>query len=160
MSNRLGKCILIFRILWIYFFPIVYVGADIKDCLEDKLYFNRLVDYTDISVGDLHICFPDIYNYEIPRGHKLVFCDNEMDNVVMIHNTLTHIPYSRYQADPRKVFTDGGNCQAVTLLAKAYLDVAKIENELVTETHHMYNRVLIEGEWYILDITNNIFRKD
>ena len=127
--------------------------------LETKLYYNRLVDYVDLTTGKIHLCLPTVYNYQIPKGHSLEFSGDDMNDVLSIINTLTRVPYDKDQSNPLEVFDAGGNCQAISLLTKAYLDNADIKNILVTEPTHMYNIVYIDGDTYVLDIVNNIFRE-
>ena len=60
--------------------------------------------------------------------------------------------YDGTQSDPSRMDElKLGNCQAMTLYAKALLDEAGLENRIVLEKTHMYNQVQVEGEIYNVD---------
>ena len=141
-------------ILLVTFLPIsVSYGEPIKG----KDYYPYVYDYTSISFGKFNIVWRNIYNGKIPKGCELDFGENDMDNVVKVINLLNQITYVEKQPNPNIAFEYGGNCQAITLLAQAYLNNAGLSNDLYMEKDHMYNTVIIDGVLYKLDIVNEIF---
>lgn len=140
--------------------PISLLFSDnIEDGLKNKSYYSHIYDYTSISLGNIHLCYRKVFNDKIPKGCELEFTQNQMDNVVKIINILNQISYVEDQSDPNIAFEYGGNCQAISLLAHAYLDDAGIKNEIIIVKSHMYNTIYLENRVYKLDATNSIFKE-
>lgn len=142
-------------ILSVTFLPITITYGEHP--LNSKSYYDYVYDYISISFGKLNIVWRLIYNGKIPKGCELEFGDNQMDNVVKIVNLLNQITYVEKQPNPNIAFEYGGNCQAISLLANAYLNKAGIDNKLSVKRDHMYNTLTIDGKLYKLDIVNEIF---
>lgn len=58
---------------------------------------------------------------------------------------------------PEEIFSEGSLCRDVAVLFKATCDLMGYESEFVYEPGHIYNKVFIDGESYIVDITINLF---
>lgn len=69
--------------------------------------------------------------------------------------------YDGGQSDPGLMDEVGsGNCQAMTLYAKALLDEAQMENSIVLEETHMFNRVLVDEDWWQVDFAKGTLREE
>lgn len=138
----------------------IHANDDLEKYLSTKEHYENILNYTNYNMGNLNITFVDRYKpiNKLPEVYE--FTDSDEDKLRKIINYLNRYPYNDIQNDPSLLEEYGGNCQAKSLLAKNYFDKENWSNELVYTEDHMYNRVKINDNWYTLDLTENILKRE
>lgn len=115
--------------------------------------YYKIFNYSSIEVfGDYSILF--VYKFD-PKWHKLPdFEGSELEILQQSIDYVNGFTYSRNKSNPNDIKEVGvGNCQASSLLLGAVLDKHGIENDLVVEENHMYNKVVLEDSSYEIDLS-------
>ena len=119
---------------------------------EDYVY---VIDYTRYHSGNLNIVFPIIV-----RDKMELKPIKGKDHMTLVENIIKEIntyEYNVNQSNPHLVKEHGGNCQAKSLLFKAYADENGLPNRIVYTKTHMYNEVEIGSKWYVVDLVKSKF---
>jgi hypothetical protein len=77
---------------------------------------------------------------------------NEKEKFSEILIKFSKFKYLDYQSDPNKLFTEGGNCQAIALYLMETFNKNGFENGLILEPDHMHNWVKVGGIKYKVDL--------
>lgn len=136
---------------------IITRNSDIERAMQDKLgeEYIYVIDYTRYHSGDLNIVFPIIVRDKMEL--KPIKDSNQMTLVENIIKEINTYDYNVNQSNPHLVKQHGGNCQAKSLLFKAYADENGLENKIVYTKTHMYNEVKIGNDWYVVDLVKSKF---
>lgn len=138
---------------------ILITTGDIEKYLSSKDYYEKILDYTNYSMGNLNITFVERYRDDVELVSVYKETDNDMEKLRKIVNSINEYSYNDLQNDPKLLSEYGGNCQAKTLLADQYFNQLGWESDIVTEPGHMYNKVKVDGSWYTLDLTYNTLER-
>lgn len=133
------------------------VHGDVETTLQKNLGedFGKVLSYEWVELfSDLKIV--KLEEYSIPQSDiPVVDSSDEKKGFEEIVDKVIGYRYDASQSDPNKLFTEGGNCQAVSLylydtFAKNGYDVG-----LVLEPGHMYNWVKVDGKMWKVDLVKN-----
>ncbi len=120
---------------------------------------TKVIDYVQYTLGKLNIVAP----VKIKPVHDLKDLNTkgktEKEIVSEIIKEINKYKYNYLQSNPHLLKTEGGNCQAKSLMFQAYVNKYGIENRIVTEPNHMYNVVVLDGIDYKVDLVKNKFNK-
>lgn len=120
---------------------------------------TKVIDYVQYTLGNLNIVAP-IKVKPVNDLKDLNTKDKtEKEIVSEIIKEINKYNYNYLQSNPHLLKTEGGNCQAKSLMFQAYADKYGIENKIVTEPNHMYNVVTLENEDYKVDLVKHKFYK-
>lgn len=136
---------------------IITTDSNIEKAMQNKLGedYVYVIDYTRYHSGNLNIIFPIIVRDKMEL--KSVKGKDQMALVENIIKEINTYDYNVNQSNPHLVKQHGGNCQAKSLLFKAYADENKLNNRIVYTKTHMYNEVEIGSKWYVVDLVKSKF---
>ncbi|GAA0101630.1 hypothetical protein UT300012_23450 [Paraclostridium bifermentans] len=136
---------------------IITKQSDAEKAIQDKLgsEYVYVIDYTRYHSGDINLIFPIIVKDEMKL--KSIQGSTSMSVVENIINEINSYDYNVNQSNPHLIKEHGGNCQAKSLLFKAYADKYDIKNKVVYTKTHMYNEVEIGDKWYVVDLVKSKF---
>lgn len=148
--------------LSICFYGKIYVcKGNINSYLADKQYETILGYRTLCSYNDFHLVKVNRYNGL--KEYEDLFDKSDSDDVKFnsICNYINRFKYNENQHDPQLIGLYGGNCQAKSLMARDYFNLADLDNELILskDLTHMYNRVKVNNIWYDLDLTEGTIQE-
>lgn len=121
-----------------------HYGTNIVRILNCKIY----------NIGALDLLVADRYS---PRGlTEVTRGKNETETFNNILNTIGGFTYNESQNNPSNIKSDGGNCQAISLLIEAYCNKMNITSTIMYTPKHMYNKIKLDGVYYKVDLTKSI----
>lgn len=138
---------------------VIISKGDIEKNLENKDYYEKILDYTNYKLGEMNVTFIERYRDDIKLTSVYKESDNDLEKLRKIVNYINEYSYNDLQNDPNLLKEYGGNCQAKTLLANQYFNELAWESDIVTQPGHMYNKVKVNGDWYKLDLTYNTLER-
>ncbi|VYU43976.1 Uncharacterised protein [Clostridium paraputrificum] len=125
----------------------------IKETYEGRYY--SIYDYKYITIGDKSIVLvKDKVSFKSPK-----FTGDTSKKVSEIFNFVSEFEYSEFQSNPNKVLLEGGNCQALSIVFKEVCRNNQIACALVGTPNHVYNIVVIDDEYYKVDVVEKIIEK-
>lgn len=117
--------------------------------------------------------YPYIYNYSYIEllGLKIINVDmlepvtitkefkgSDKDKVRQVVSYINSFNYKLSQAEPSKLETLGGNCQAKATFLQQCLNKYNIENSIEYTKDHMYNVVIIGNEKLTIDLVQGTIK--
>lgn len=147
--------ILIFIVSSICCYGKVYIcKGNINSFLADK-HYETILGYKKYDYKDFHLVL--VNRYDGLEEYEDLFDKSDSDDVKFnsICNYINRFKYNENQHDPQLLGLYGGNCQAKSLMARDYFNLAELDNELIlsNDLTHMHNRVKVNNTWYDLDLT-------
>lgn len=125
---------------------------DFEISLGDKAAYA--LGYNAIGIGSFSFVVPDYIDLDKLEVTKYDNIKSKQDVFSSIVSDLSGIEYEVNQSNPYKVFTEGGNCQAISLLLHKTLVENGIDADLVLDKgiSHMYVKAELEDKSYNVDL--------
>lgn len=134
--------------------PSENIETELRELYKDEYLY--IYDYIYKPIGNINFIY---LSKEVDKRLPKVkgTTKEKIDSIV---EYVKDIQYNETQPNPNKVFTEGGNCHATSVLIKYICDYNKIPSEFVDLGDHLYVRVKTETGWYRIDATKQIYREE
>lgn len=138
----------------------VTIAKGDPDLVLEERYGEKLghiISYKWVELsGDYKIIIPEFYDI---KDHYEIEASTEDDAFTEVVSKFADFTYLEHQSDPNKLFSEGGNCQAVSLYVYDTFKRAGYDTGLVLEESHMFPWVEINGVKYQVDLVKNIVKE-
>lgn len=130
----------------------------VESLLGDKAAYA--LNYKILALGKYSLVFPQYITLDSIKVRK--FTGDKASKFTEIVNRVSDVKYNIDNSDPRTIFEEGGNCQAISLVLLSYFKVNGIEAEPVLDNGvtHMYVRAKLEDKSYLVDMVEKTIKEE
>jgi hypothetical protein len=146
-------------ILWVNNWFIIFDSDDLSKLLFFDLVFtsDNIPYHVDVvEFGPFAVCHAFYYDRKRLKDIELgsSFADGKVFELIEI---LGECKYIEGQKDPARLFSEGGDCQALAVYFKTELDRLGLKNGFVASSDHVVNWIVVKGRLARVDIVSGSF---
>lgn len=135
----------------------ITIKGDLESSLKERLgdRYYTVYDYKSfkVPVSDYIIIIP---KYAETNDISIPSLEGTQEEI--LQKALDYMKEYSYTKNVSELsvldLTGSGNCQALSLMFKLIMDKYGIQNEMVGDSTHVYNKVVISDKIYTIDLSN------